>query len=194
MPSTKVRGWWTKELSKYPVIWGKPGLSFFSFSFPSELCTQVWTWKGRGVGKDFIWICKGVFWKSTFLKGSTVQHWVCSFKMLRNWMGAFTRNHIFLSFYLLKIITFFPPFFSIGGIKERATAAHPLMHACYSLPRSYTLFLPPPWKECSIRQIMNHFIQIHILFGRCCAQAGMLRVKKLDYQSPSNHRNTQNSM
>ena len=37
-------------------------------------------------------------------------------------------------------------------------------------------------------QIMNHFIQFHILFGQRSTQAGMLRVKKLDYQSPSNHR------
>lgn len=35
---------------------------------------------------------------------------------------------------------------------------------------------------------MNHFIQIHILFGQRSTQAGMLRVKELAYPSPSNHR------
>lgn len=75
--------WWTEELSKYPVIWGKPGLSFFLI-FPLDLCIQVWTWKDEGLGKEFIWICKGIFWKAAFLKGSTVQLQVCRFKMQRN--------------------------------------------------------------------------------------------------------------
>lgn len=35
---------------------------------------------------------------------------------------------------------------------------------------------------------MNHFIQIHILFGQRSSQAGKLRVKELAYPSPSNHR------
>lgn len=35
---------------------------------------------------------------------------------------------------------------------------------------------------------MNHFIQIHILFGLHSSQAGKLRVKELAYPSPFNHR------
>lgn len=81
---TEVGVWWTEELSKYPVIWGKPGLGFF-LAFALELCIQVWTWKDGGVGKDFIWLCKGVFWKAAFLKGLTVRRRVCSFKMRRNY-------------------------------------------------------------------------------------------------------------
>lgn len=44
--------------------------------------------------------------------------------------------------------------------------------------------LPSSTTECSIKPIMNRFIQFHILFGQRSSQAGMLRVKKLDYWSP----------
>lgn len=45
--------------------------------------------------------------------------------------------------------------------------------------------LPTSTKDHSIRQITNRFIQIHILSGQRWIQVGMLRVKRLDYQSPS---------
>lgn len=98
--------WWTERLSKYTVIWGKPGPSSLA-TFLSDLCVQVRTWKDFGLGKGFIWICKGVFWKGAFLKGAPVQRQVCTFENAEKvWMEPFLAT-IFVFLSTLKIITIF---------------------------------------------------------------------------------------
>lgn len=121
------------------------------------------TWKGGGLARILFGFAK-VYFEKTFLKESTVERGVCRFKMVRNceW-NSFSKAYF--SFYRKHYYIF-------GALKHAA--------ACELVK---TKKLPPSTKDCSI---MNHFIQIHILFGQCSIQAGMWRVKKLDYRSPSN--------
>lgn len=77
-------------------------------------------------------------------------------------MEAFLSHRIFLSYCCKKLLQLFRAW-------KRAPTRP--FKACVLEE------LPLPPKEHSIRQIMNHFIQIHILFGRRSAQPGMLRVK-----------------
>lgn len=88
--------------------------------------------------------------------------------------GTLSSNHIFLSFYLKNY------FFSESGIK-RATAG--FADACMLVITKEL----PSFHQRGFNQANNEALHPHPL-ARRSTQAGMLRVKKLDYQSLSNHR------
>lgn len=68
--------------------------------------------------------------------------------------GSLSGDRIFLPFYLQNYCEF------LNRVLKRASTG-----PIDARTRVITEELPSSTKECSIRQIMNHFIQIHILFG-----------------------------
>lgn len=110
--STKVGVWWTGELSKYPVIWGKPGLSFKTrFSFRT-LHPGV-DMKGRRSWQGFYLDLQRHILKSHFSERPDCSNTKSALsKCWKTMNGTLSRNRIFLSFYP-KIITSFPFFFLI---------------------------------------------------------------------------------
>lgn len=113
------------ELSKQPVIWGKPGLGVFKPVFPSDLCIQVWTWKDGGLGSDFIWICKGIFIKGAFVKRPACSGASLQFRNAEKvWMEPLLANLFFLL-----------PFKIMRNFWIRHLPG-PLMQPCGSLPGS----------------------------------------------------------
>lgn len=79
--------------------------------------------------------------------------------------GSLSRNYVCLSFYL----------------KNDHTSKLSSVVQSYACALVISRDLHSPTKKCSLMQIMKQFIQIHILVDLHKTQAGLLRVKELDY-------------
>lgn len=131
----------------------------------------------KGLARILFGFAKAYFEKPPFWKAWLFTTESAVSKCWETMNGTLSSDHIFLTFYLQNYYKF------LNQVLKRASTGP--IDACMLV---ITKELPSSTKECSIRQIMNHFIQIHILFGQWSTQAGMSRVKELAYWSPSNHR------